>query len=190
MDDLQREESEWIERSLRGDPRAYAHLVRRYERMVRSVVRRLIVSEAEVDDLAQAAFVAAYENLAQYSAAARFSTWLCQIALNKSRDWLRARERQRTNIDEDADIGRVDVGDPSDGPEFRAESKERDAKLQYALARLRASEREVIVLKYIEGHDYETVARMLGCSVDAAKVRSLRARDVLKRVLEQLGVKP
>jgi RNA polymerase sigma-70 factor, ECF subfamily len=190
VDSQQREESEWIERCLRGEERAYAQLVQRYERMVRSVVRRLIVSDAEVDDLAQAAFVTAYENLSQYNADARFSTWLCQIALNKCRDWLRARERRRANIDEDTDVDRVDVGDPSDGPEFQAESKERDAQLQRALARLRASEREVIVLKYIEGHDYETVAQMLGCSVDAAKVRSLRARDALKRVLERMGVRP
>lgn len=190
MDPLQREESEWIERCLRGERRTYSYLVQRYERMVRSVIRRLIVSEAEVDDLAQAAFITAYENLAQYAGTARFSTWLCQIALNKCRDWLRARDRQRANVDERADTDRVDVGDPADGPELRAELKQRDAKLQAALGRLRASEREVIVLKYIEGHDYETVARILSCSVDAAKVRSLRARDALKQVLKQMGVEP
>jgi RNA polymerase sigma-70 factor, ECF subfamily len=189
VDPSQREENEWIERSLRGEQRAYGLLVQRYERMVRSVVRRLILSDAEVDDLAQAAFVTAYENLAQYGGTARFSTWLCQIALNKCRDWLRARERHRSNIDENADIEQVEVGDPTEGPEFRLESSELDAMLQQALGRLRASDREVIVLKYIEGHDYETIAQMLGCSSDAAKVRSLRARDMLKRVLEQMGVK-
>lgn len=190
MDRSEREENEWIERSLHGDEQAYACLVQRYERMVRSVVRRLIVSDAEVDDLAQAAFVTAYESLAQYGAAARFSTWLCQIALNKCRDWLRARERHRTNIDEDADLEQLEVGDPSEDPGLRAELSQLDAMLQQALGRLRASDRELIVLKYIEGHDYETVARLLGCSVDAAKVRSLRARDTLKRILERMGVKP
>ena len=188
MDIRQREEGEWIERCLRGEQRVYAYLVQRYERMVRSVIRRLIVSDAEVDDLAQAAFVTAYENLAQFEGTARFSTWVCEIALNKSRDWLRGQRRRQANIDEDADVERVDVGDPSDGPERKAELKQRDGKLQAALARLRAGEREVIVLKYVEGHDYETVARMLGCSVDAAKVRSLRAREVLKEVLKQMGV--
>ncbi|HZP94505.1 MAG TPA: sigma-70 family RNA polymerase sigma factor [Burkholderiales bacterium] len=190
MDRSAQEENEWIERSLQGDQQAYACLVQRYERMVRSVVRRLIVSDAEVDDLAQAAFVTAYENLAHYGAAARFSTWLCQIALNKCRDWLRARDRHRTNIDEDADIEQMEIGDPSDGPEFRAEWGEVDSMLQQALGQLRAGDREVIVLKYVEGHDYETIAQMLGCSADAAKLRSLRARDMLKRILVRMGVKP
>jgi RNA polymerase sigma-70 factor, ECF subfamily len=190
VDPVRPEESEWIERCLRGEKRAYEHLVRRYERMVRSVIRRLIASDAEVDDLAQAAFVTAYENLAQYNATARFSTWLCQIALNKCRDWLRAQHRQRTDVDGDADIGRLDVRDPAGGPESMAELKQQDAQLQAALARLRPSEREVIVLKYIEEYDYETVAGMLGCSVDAAKVRCLRARDALRRALERIGMKP
>ncbi len=188
MDTRQREEGEWIARCLKGERDAYRFLVQRYERMVRSVIRRLIVSEMEVDDLAQAAFITAYESLEQFAGSARFSTWLCEIALNKSRDWLRGRQRRQANIDEDAQVDSVDVGDPSDGPERRAELTQRDARLQAALARLRPGEREVIVLKYVEGHDYETVARLLNCGVEAAKLRSFRARDALKQVLLRMGI--
>ena len=59
-----------------------------------------------------------------------------------------------------------------------------------ALAQLRPAEREVIVLKHIAGHDYETVARLLGCKVEAAKVRALRAREALKLILQQMGIEP
>lgn len=180
------EDGEWIRRCLEGDTGAFRPLVERYERVVRAMIRRLIDAECEVDDLAQQAFVTAYENLAQYSSNAKFSTWLCQIALNKSRDALRAR-RRRLEVSMDDDL---DVESAATGPEEQATGKQHDAQLQAALCRLKPTEREVIVFKYIQGCSYEEVARMLGCTVEAAKVRGHRAREELKRILESMGVTP
>ena len=184
------EEREWIARCLRGETQAFRFLIERHERMVRSLIRRLIAQDHEVDELAQQTFVSAFEHLRGYTGAARFSTWLGQIALNKSRDWLRARRRRGADIDDDADVADLEIGDPGPGPEDQTASRRRDVQIQAALARLRPAEREVIVLKHIEGHDYETVARLLGCKVEAAKVRALRAREALKRILQQMGIEP
>lgn len=184
------EEREWIARCLRGETRAFRFLVERHERMVRSLIRRLIAQDHEVDELAQQTFVSAFEHLGRYAGEARFSTWLGQIALNKSRDWMRARRRRQVDIDDDADGAELDVGDPGLGPEEQTASRRRDVQIQAALAQLRPAEREVIVLKHIQGHDYETVARLLGCKVEAAKVRALRAREALKRILQQMGIEP
>lgn len=180
------EESEWVSRCLGGDTRAFRPLVERYERMVRAVIRRLIDAEHEVDELAQMTFVTAYERLAQYSGAARFSTWLCEIALNKSRDARRSRHRQPVADD----IDDLDLESGTPGPEARLEQRQRDAQLQAALQRLKPADREVVVFKYILGSSYEELARLLGCTADAAKVRSHRARERLKEVLEGMGVAP
>lgn len=179
------EDGERIRRCLAGDTRAFRPLVERYERMVRAVIRRLVGAEHEVDDLAQQAFVTAYENLAQYSGNAKFSTWLCQIALNKSRDALRHRQRRP-----EVDVDDLDLESAAAGPEDELEEKRHDAQLQAALRRLKPAEREVIMFKYIQGYSYEEVARVLGCTVEAAKLRSHRARKVLKRILEGMGVTP
>lgn len=184
MDRGDEEDGEWIRRCLEGDTGAFRPLVERYERMVRAMIRRLVDAEHEVDDLAQQAFVTAYENLAQYSSNARFSTWLCQIALNKSRDALRAR-RRRPEVSMDDDF---DVESAATGLEEQAAGKQHDAQLQAALRRLKPAEREVIVFKYIQGCSYEEVARIFGCTVEAAKVRGHRAREELKRILESMGV--
>ncbi len=179
------QEVEWVARCLNGDTRAFQPLVQRYERMVRSVIRRLIVAEHEVDEVAQQTFVTAYENLAQYTGGARFSTWLCQIALNKSRDALRRRQRRpESNIDD------LDLESAAAGPEGEIEAKQRDAQFQAALRQLRPADREVIVFKYISGLSYEEVAKILGGTPEAAKVRSHRAREELKRVLETMGIVP
>lgn len=183
--DRQDQEHEWVTRCLNGDTRAFRPLVERYERMVRAVIRRLIDAEHEVDELAQQTFVTAYESLAQYSGGAKFSTWLCQIALNKCRDVLRARRRQRED-----DIEDLEIESNAAGPDDRLDEKQHDARLQAALHRLRPADREVIVFKYILDHSYEEVARILGCTADAAKVRSHRAREELKKILEGMGMAP
>ena len=184
--DQRDEESEWVSRCLAGDSQAFRPLVERYERMVRAVIRRLIDAEHEVNELAQMAFVTAYERLAQYSGAARFSTWLCEIALNKSRDALRSRRRQPAADD----IDELDLESGAPGPDGQLEEKQRDVQLQAALRRLKPVDREVVVFKYILGSSYEEVARVLGCTPEAAKVRSHRAREELKRILESMGVTP
>lgn len=182
-----REEQEWVARCRQGEIEAFSFLVVRYERMMRSVIRRMLARDEDVDDMAQASFVTAFERLAQYSGQSRFSTWLCQIAVNKCRDLYRSRR--------DAGGWRDggDAPDPVDdalGPEQRYEARQKDAVLQAALGRLKPQDRELIVMKYIAGHDYETVARILGCSPQAAKVRSVRARTTLRAILSGMGVEP
>lgn len=186
----QDEEREWIARCLRGETQAFQFLVERHERMVRSLIRRLVAQDHEVDELAQQTFVSAFEHLRRYTGEAQFSTWLGQIALNKSRDWMRARRRRRACIDDNTDGAHLEVDDPGPGPEEQMAEHRRDAQIQAALARLRPVEREVIVLKHIVGHNYETVASLLCCSVEAAKVRALRARTKLKQILQEMGIEP
>ena len=188
--DPQHEEAGWIARCREGEAQVFRFLVERYERMVRGVIRRLTATEHEVDELAQQSFISAYEKLAQFNGSCQFSTWLCQIALNKARDALRAR-RHRTD---DVDIDELELESAEDGPQARVEAAQverlRDRQLQAALGALKPEDREVIVLKYLHEHDYETVGRMLGCTVQAAKVRSLRARERLKHILQRMGVEP
>lgn len=181
----QQEEAGWIARCRAGEADAFRPLVQRYERMVRSLVRRLMPSDAEIDDVAQQTFVTAFDRLGQYAGDAKFSTWLCRIALNKCRDQLRGRRRRAED-----DIGEMDFASEQQGPEQVLIDKQMDLQLQGALNKLKRGEREIIVFKYVCDYSYETVAAILNCSVTAAKVRSLRARERLKEVLLAMGVVP
>lgn len=178
------EERQLIDRCLEGETQTFSLLVVRYERMVRSVIRRLINIDHEVEDLAQQTFITAYENLGNFNGSSKFSSWLCQIALNKARDHRRYWQRRQGDIDA------MDANLASGGqdPEAQCAVQQIDLQLQAALAKLKDTDREVVVLKYIHGYDYETVGQMLGCTAQAAKVRSVRARDALKEILERMGV--
>lgn len=173
------EERSWIARCRAGDRSAFRPLVSRYARMVHGVIARL-APPGDVDDLAQQTFLAAFEHLDQYREGARFSTWLCQIAINKTRDERRAaRRRPELREENDYDVRCVD------GPEDEALARERGQGLAAALEQLAAGDRELLVLKYVMEESFDMVAEMLGTSVGAAKVRALRARERLRRILSK-----
>lgn len=182
--DQRQQEERWIAQCIKGETHYFRPLVQRYERMVRSMIYRLIDNQHEIDDVAQQTMVAAYEHLDKYTGSARFSTWLCQIALNKSRDHLRQRQRQR--YASDTDLEQFESTEKS--PAMQVEQTQNYQALQIALSKLKAADRELIVFKYLQGHDYETVAHIFGCSVQAAKVRSMRARDKLRQQLDSMGI--
>ncbi len=173
------EEPAWIARCRRGETAAFRPLVERYARMVHTVISRLAPA-ADVDDLAQQTFLAAFERLDQYREGARFSTWLCQIAINKARDEYRAARRR-------PELGDAECLDEhrEDGPEDQAVRQENGGAVVRALGRLAGPDRELLVLKYVMEESFETVAEILGITVGAAKVRALRARERFREILSK-----
>ncbi len=151
--------------------------------MVHRLVARL-APDMDVEDLAHQTFVAAFEHLAQYERRARFSTWLCQIAVNKVRDHARAIRRCPPQVAvDDCEIMDCDADGVHIGPERHALARERSQVLARALAQLPVIDRELVVLHYMLDQDYRTVAGVLGISAGAAKVRGFRARRELRRLL-------
>lgn len=150
--------------------------------MVRSVIYRLVDDESQVDDLAQQTFIKAFDHLDRFEGKSRFSTWIGRIALNKSRDYRRLHRRRN-----DVDIEELEMAGSGPQPEAVVNGHQREQFLKEAMGRLKERDRELIVLKYLCDYDYDTIANLMQCSKEAAKVRSLRARGTLKRVLENMG---
>src|SRR5450631_544837 len=90
-------ESKLLEQSLSGDPEAYAALVAQHQNMIRAVTFRMTGSLDDAEELAQDAFLRAYQQLGTFRSGAKFSTWLCKITINLSLD-RRRREIRRNNI--------------------------------------------------------------------------------------------
>lgn len=178
------EEQHWIRECLAGRSDAFAPIVERYQRMVRSMVARLVGDEHQVEELAHQTFISAFESLDKYNGSSRFSTWLGQIALNKARDHLRSRtRRERGKLDFEG----FDAPDETPGLEAAVQGKQNAALLGQALESLPEASREVIVLRYLHEHDYKEIGEQTGCTESTAKVRCWRAVMVLRRELERLG---
>ena len=174
------DESKLVEQSLAGDPEAYAALVSRYQNMIRAMTFRMTGSLDDAEELAQDAFLRAYRQLGTFSGGARFSTWLCKIAINLSLDW-RRRENRRDDIHSQWAAEVIPESSPGSGfPD------ELSLRVQDALNKLPAKQRAAIVLTIYENQSHAEAANTLGCTEATISWRVFAARQKLKRILEDL----
>jgi RNA polymerase sigma-70 factor (ECF subfamily) len=177
------EEYAIIRKCLAGDTEQYAVLVDRYKDMAYNTAYRMLGDADAAKDMAQEGFIAAYNALGDFKFNSRFSSWLYRIVVNKCRDHFRA-GRETVPVDEICDY--IAGREPS--PEKAASCRQTGDAVQQALNRLPPNYREVIVMKHIEGLDYQEIADVLGVTVSALKVRAHRGREMLRKLLEGIGV--
>jgi RNA polymerase sigma-70 factor (ECF subfamily) len=167
---------------LSGDRQAFRSLVERHQRGVYNVIRRLVHNTADAEDLAQQAFVSAFDALGSFRVDARFSSWLYRIAVNLAKDHLKSRRRDEVPT-EDSEPAQALFSGSLPSPDEPATSTERNRLLQDALASLTYKDREVLVLKDIEELSYEEMREILHRPITAMKIRVVRARARLKSEL-------
>jgi RNA polymerase sigma-70 factor, ECF subfamily len=177
------EEYAIIRKCLAGDSEQYAVLVDRYKDMAYNIAFRMLGDADAAKDMAQEGFIAAYNALGGFKFNSRFSSWMYRIVVNKCRDHFRS-DRETIPVDEICDY--IAVSDPS--PEKAASCRQTGDAVQQALNGLPPDYRDVIIMKHIEGLDYQEIADALGVSVSALKVRAHRGREMLRKLLEGMGV--
>ena len=181
------EEQSRIERCLAGDIEAFRPLVQRYQRLVFSVALRMLGSRTDAEDVTQQAFVDAFDALDSFRAQGRaraFSTWLLRIAVNRSKDILKSKQRTEEPLKHEVPgSAAVFSHDPSN-PESNASRGERRQQLEWAILRLEPKYREVLILKDIEDLSYEEIRSILELPVSTLKIRAVRARMVLRRLVD------
>ena len=168
----ERTDQELVKASLEGNRTAFAELVARHQDAVFGLAVSMTRNREDAADMAQEAFIRAYEKLGQYNPDFSFKSWLLRICANQTKNLFRARMRRRRV--EEAHGREAQITDASE-PDFEA--------LEAALARLPPKLRAPLRLKHMEGLSYEEVARVLGIGVSAAKMRTLRARSQLMELL-------
>jgi RNA polymerase sigma-70 factor, ECF subfamily len=175
------DELNWIRNSLAGDTEAFAALVKQYQKMVHALAFRMTGSLDDAEDLAQETFLRAYRQLDSFRGEARFSTWLCQIAINLSLNW-RARENRRGEVHSKwAENATIEKDAPD---EF---SDELSRRVQQALNRLPAKQRAAVVLTVYENHSHAEAAKLLNCTEATVSWRVFAARQKLKRWLRRIS---
>lgn len=177
------EEHAIIRQCRAGDADQYALLVDKYKAMAYNIAYRMLGDADTAKDMAQESFISAYVALENFQYGSKFSSWLYRIVVNKCKDYLKA-ERETVPVDEFGDV--IPAGERT--PEQAASSRQTGDAVQKALDALPIEYRDVIVLKHIEGLDYREIADILGVGVGALKVRAHRGREMLKELLERMGV--
>jgi RNA polymerase sigma-70 factor, ECF subfamily len=155
-----------------GDADAFSELFRRHYQTVRRACARKLRDIREADEVAQAAFVRAYERLDRCTGDRRFGAWVQVIANNLCVDHMRA--TARTSPTDDVGADRLEpVGNPPEDALLRAEQA---ALIQRALAALPDRQRDVVVARDVDGRRPPEIAAALGLSLGAVDSLLLRAR--------------
>ncbi len=174
-------DAELVAHAQRGDAAAFEELIRIHSGSLYRMLVRMLGSSADAEEVAQEAFLKAWQGLPRFRGEAKFSTWLYRIAVNEANRRLARDARRRTlPIDDVVD----EVPDLAEGPAALAESGELEAYLEQCLAELPAHYRAAVVLRDVEGFTNEEAAEALGLEIRNFKSRLHRGRMAIRRRLE------
>ena len=171
----------------RGSHEAYGRIVRACQNTVTAIALAITGDVQASEDIAQEAFLSAWQQLDRLRNSASFLPWLRQITRNLARDWLRA-QAQRPLSGEAAEIAIGMAADPSPEPADRLLRGEAEAAAEDIISALPEDSREVLLLFYREGQSSRQVAALLGLSDEAVRKRLSRARaSVREDLLQRFG---
>jgi RNA polymerase sigma-70 factor (ECF subfamily) len=177
-------EGEIVEASRAGHLESYAALVRRYERRVLGLARRLLGDEHEAEDAAQEAFLRAWRALKTFRAGEDFGRWLLKIAANAALDMAR-RKRPRPAPAEVLGGASATCPAPPAAAEHEETRRLRSEALESALAALPERQRQAFVLFHTAGMSYSEIAARLGAPVGTVRSSLHRARTALRSALAE-----
>ena len=177
-------ESRLVSMSRSGDREAFGELVRRYQDRLFNSVVQILRCRNDAEDIVQDAFVQAYINLASFRGKSSFYTWLYRITINLAFSCGRKR-RAAISVELSRDAMGNEPFDTSDSPSDRMEREEQATQLQQALASLSEEHRTVLILRGVEGFDYETIGEVLNLNPGTVRSRIHRARTTLRQRLSE-----
>jgi len=185
-------DSELIERFLEGDEGAFNRLVLKYQTKVYNLCYRVMGDPHEAQDMAQEVFMTAHKSLKDFRGESLFSTWIYRVTVNHCKNRIKFLARRRyyhsTSMDQpiEADEGDIyfEPEDEAPSPEAEMASQQVQHMVQEAINSLDPDHRMAVILRDIQELSYEEIAETLDIRVGTVKSRIHRARNELKKKLQ------
>jgi RNA polymerase sigma-70 factor (ECF subfamily) len=189
------EDAELIERVANGQAEAFADLVHRYQDRLFNTCWRICGHLEDARDLTQEAFLKAYENLATFRYQSSFYTWIYRVAVNLALSHRRSGAKKRMpSLDQlnskgtQAEALKTRTGKAAEDPAIEPDLQ---AAVLHALQALEDEQRAVVVLRDIEGFDYNEIGVILDIPPGTVKSRLHRARMALREAIAPaMGPRP
>ena len=180
-----------VERAQRGDKKAFELLVVKYQRKLGRLLSRFIRDAAEVEDVAQEAFIKAYRALPSFRGESAFYTWLYRIGINTAKNYLVAMGRRApTTTEFDSEEAETfEDGEQlrdMNTPEAGLMTKQIANTVNETMLELPEELRMAITLREIEGLSYEDIATIMNCPIGTVRSRIFRARETIAERLRPL----
>ena len=172
----------YIQRVKGGDIRAFSAIVSNYQKMVFTIVLKIVNNRNDAEDIVQEVFVKVFKSLEQFKEESEFSTWLYRIAYNTTLSELRKRKISFVPIDENLDAAHELLTDDD-------EIDWNEAKLKYlneALKKLPPDEIFLVTLYYYDEQSVDAISRISNLSIANVKVKLHRIRKKLALEINRL----
>ena len=180
-----------VQQAKAGDRDAFAVLVTAYESKIYNLALRYLGNREDAMDASQEVFLRVFRFLPGFQEESGFSTWIYRIGVNVCKDMLTKRSRRNEQSieigDEEEESRTAEIADQRYDPEQMMENRELKAVLADAISELPEQQREMIVLRDIQGLSYEEIATVLSLEAGTVKSRLSRARENLRKKLLQNG---
>lgn len=184
-------EQELVSAAKAGDQQAFEQLVLDNQNRIYSLAVRLVEDREEAFDLAQEAFVKAWQGLPSFQGESSFATWIYRLATNVCIDYLRKQKRRRQVESEvsldDEELSWTEPADWSQDPHRQLERSEQGRALARGLEALPEQQRQILVLRELSGLSYQEIAGKLDLDLGTVKSRIARARMALRKILAEDG---
>src|SRR5437667_7115900 len=169
-------------------------LVGRYKNSIVSFLFRFVGDFRTAEDLAQETFLRVFKKLNDYNSTAKFSTWLYTIASNLAKDEFKRRSRHPAQSldwkgggDTTRNVPQVKADTTDSVPDVRLEHDEARKNVNKALDLLDEHDREILLLKDVQGLSYEEIAQVLSLPMGTVKSGVSRARGAFNYEWKRLG---
>jgi RNA polymerase sigma factor RpoE len=182
------EEMELVKRARAGDMAAYDDLVRRYQERIYATIYHMTSNHEDANDLAQEAFIKAFQALKSFKGGSSFYTWVYRIAVNKTINFLKQRKNRAQislndldfNAEHDPDLVAL-ISDKT--PRRDINLSELQEKLNAAMQKLSEQHRLVVTLHDVQGLSHEEIAAIMDCNIGTVRSRLFYARQQLQAYL-------
>jgi RNA polymerase sigma-70 factor (ECF subfamily) len=184
------EEAALVQRIQAGDEIAFREVVERYQAKVFSIIYGILRNRNDAEDMAQQVFTKIYFSVGKFDFRSTLLTWIYKITVNECYDYLR-KKRVRKLVyesdftEEDALRMRNTVQSADRAPAVDTTLAQRELVMKL-LEKLSDEDRTLMVLKEVEGHSVEELARMTGLNQNTIKVRLFRSRQKLLKAANRL----
>ncbi len=175
-------ENTLIYRAQTGDEGAFADLMRAYHAFVYTIAIGIVDNPHDAEEVAQDAFLNAYQGLTQLEDATKFKGWLAEITRNRARNWLRKQQGETVSIDEVSE----GILQTEDSPDERLARLEQRELIRRTMEALPQKDRDIARAFYLEGASYDELIGTHGLSYNAIALRLFRIKRKLSKQLRYL----
>src|SRR5712675_726305 len=185
---VQTGEMELVRRAQKGDLEAYDDLVRRYQARIYATVYHMTSNHEDANDLAQEAFIKAFQALKSFKGGSSFYTWVYRIAVNKTINFLKQRKNKAQMSLDDLDFNAEHHPDlvaliSDKTPRREVNLAELQEKLNGAMQKLSQPHRLVVTLHDVQGLSHEEIAKIMDCNIGTVRSRLFYARQQMQAYL-------